>query len=83
MESDGRTVRVFTSSTFRGIHWERDWPVKVACPALREDLEMHRVHLVDTVTAIFNQIIERPEDEFDRGARRWKPRLLSEAGMLK
>jgi hypothetical protein len=42
-----RTVRVFISSTFRDMHAERDHLVKVVFPALREQLERHRVHLID------------------------------------
>ncbi len=42
-----RTVRVFTSSTFRDMHAERDYLVKVVFPELRERLEKHRVHLID------------------------------------
>jgi hypothetical protein len=42
-----KTVRIFISSTFRDMHAERDHLVKVVFPALREELEKHRVHLVD------------------------------------
>ncbi|MBI3269442.1 MAG: DUF4062 domain-containing protein [Planctomycetes bacterium] len=41
------TVRIFISSTFRDMHAERDHLVKVVFPALREQLEPHRIHLVD------------------------------------
>lgn len=47
MSNMWRTVRVFISSTFRDMHAERDYLVKVVFPALRERLERHRVHLVD------------------------------------
>ena len=47
MSAAWRTVRVFISSTFRDMHAERDYLVKVVFPALRERLEKHRVHLVD------------------------------------
>jgi len=42
-----KTVRVFISSTFRDMHAERDHLVKVVFPALREELEKYRIHLVD------------------------------------
>jgi WD40 repeat protein len=42
-----RTIRVFISSTFRDMHAERDYLVKVAFPALREKLAAHALHLVD------------------------------------
>jgi len=45
--SNWRTVRVFISSTFRDMHAERDHLVKVVFPALREQLEPYRVHLID------------------------------------
>ena len=47
MSATWKTVRVFISSTFRDMHAERDHLVKVVFPALREELEKHRVHLVD------------------------------------
>lgn len=47
MASPWRTVRVFISSTFRDMHAERDFLVKVVFPALRERLEKYRVYLVD------------------------------------
>jgi hypothetical protein len=47
MPSTWQTVRVFISSTFRDMHAERDHLVKVVFPALREELNKHRVHLVD------------------------------------
>ena len=47
MPSAEKQVRVFISSTFRDMHAERDHLVKVVFPALREELEKHRVHLVD------------------------------------
>ncbi len=42
-----QTVRVFISSTFRDMHAERDHLVKVVFPALREQLEKHRIDLID------------------------------------
>jgi len=42
-----KTVRVFISSTFRDMHAERDYLVKVVFPSLRERLEKYRIHLVD------------------------------------
>ncbi|GMW02383.1 MAG: hypothetical protein AMXMBFR84_35190 [Candidatus Hydrogenedentota bacterium] len=42
-----KTVRVFISSTFRDMHAERDYLVKVVFPRLRERLDPHRIHLVD------------------------------------
>ena len=47
MASGWRTVQVFISSTFRDMHAERDYLVKVVFPALRERLEKYRIHLVD------------------------------------
>lgn len=47
MPSTWNTIRVFISSTFRDMHAERDHLVKVVFPALREELEKHRIHLVD------------------------------------
>ncbi len=47
MTQDWKTVRVFISSTFRDMHSERDYLVKVVFPALRERLEPHRIHLID------------------------------------
>ena len=47
MATTWRTVRVFVGSTFRDMHAERDYLVKVVFPALREELEEHRVHLID------------------------------------
>ena len=47
MPGTWKTVRVFISSTFRDMHAERDHLIKVIFPALREELEKHRVHLVD------------------------------------
>src|SRR5262249_55859904 len=47
MSAPWRTVRVFISSTFRDMHAERDHLVKVVFPALREQLEPYRVHLID------------------------------------
>ena len=45
--SGWQTARVFISSTFRDMHAERDYLVKVVFPRLRERLEKYRVHLVD------------------------------------
>jgi hypothetical protein len=42
-----RTVRLFISSTFRDMHAERDYLVKVVFPDLRERLERHRIYLDD------------------------------------
>lgn len=41
------TVRVFISSTFRDMHAERDWLVKVVFPELRERLAKRNLYLVD------------------------------------
>lgn len=41
------TVRIFTSSTFRDMHAERDWLVKVVCPELRERMAKRNLYLVD------------------------------------
>jgi len=38
---------VFISSTFRDMHAERDYLVKVVFPELRERCAMRRLHLVD------------------------------------
>lgn len=42
-----RSVRVFISSTFRDMHAERDYLVKVVFPELRERMAQRRLHLVD------------------------------------
>lgn len=42
-----RTVRVFISSTFRDMHSERDWLVKVVFPELRERMAKRNLYLVD------------------------------------
>jgi hypothetical protein len=47
MPATWKTVRVFISSTFRDMHSERDYLVRVLIPDLRERLERHRVHLKD------------------------------------
>jgi len=47
MSAAWKTVRVFISSTFRDMHAERDYLVKVVFPALRERLERYRIHLID------------------------------------
>lgn len=47
MSSAWKTIKVFISSTFRDMHSERDYLVKVVFPQLREKLEKHRLHLVE------------------------------------
>ncbi|NQT15821.1 MAG: DUF4062 domain-containing protein, partial [Planctomycetes bacterium] len=47
MSATWRTVRVFISSTFRDMHAERDYLVKVTFPRLRQWCEERRLHLVD------------------------------------
>jgi nephrocystin-3 len=47
MTQTWRTVRVFISSTFRDMHAERDYLVKVVFPELRERCAERRLHLVD------------------------------------
>ena len=47
MATDWKSVRVFISSTFRDMNAERDYLIKVVFPALREQLEAYRVHLID------------------------------------
>lgn len=47
MASHWVTVRVFISSTFRDMHAERDFLVKVTFPRLRQWCEERRIHLVD------------------------------------
>jgi len=47
MAAAWRTVRVFISSTFRDMHAERDYLVRVVFPALREKLLPHRIYLDD------------------------------------
>ncbi|MGA2069561.1 MAG: DUF4062 domain-containing protein [Thermoguttaceae bacterium] len=47
MSAVWKTVRVFISSTFRDMHAERDYLVRVVFPELRERLERHRVYLID------------------------------------
>ncbi len=42
-----QTVRVFISSTFRDMHAERDWLVKVVFPELRERMAKRNLYLVD------------------------------------
>ena len=41
------TVRIFVSSTFRDMHAERDYLVRVVFPELRERCAKRRLHLVD------------------------------------
>jgi tetratricopeptide (TPR) repeat protein len=47
MAQPWRTVRVFISSTFRDMHAERDYLVKVVFSELRERCARRRLHLVD------------------------------------
>lgn len=47
MPTKWRTVRVFISSTFRDMHAERDYLVRVVFPSLREKLLPYRLHLND------------------------------------
>lgn len=47
MPATWKTARVFISSTFRDMHAERDYLVKVVFPKLRARLEQRRIHLVD------------------------------------
>ena len=47
MAQTWRTVRVFISSTFRDMHAERDWLVKVVFPELRERMAKRNLYLVD------------------------------------
>ena len=42
-----QTIRVFISSTFRDMHAERDYLVKVVFSRLRERLEKYRIHTED------------------------------------
>ena len=42
-----KTVRIFSSSTFRDMHAERDHLVKIAFPALRESLLKDGIYLDD------------------------------------
>jgi nephrocystin-3 len=41
------TVRIFISSTFRDMHAERDYLVRVVFPELQERCAEWRLHLVD------------------------------------
>lgn len=47
MTKHWQTIRVFISSTFRDMHSERDYLVKVVFPKLRERLEAYQFHLED------------------------------------
>ena len=47
MSRSWRTASVFISSTFRDMHAERDWLVRVVFPSIRERLLPHRIHLDD------------------------------------
>ena len=47
MAKTWQTVRVFISSTFRDMHAERDYLVKVTFPELRERMARRNLHLVD------------------------------------
>lgn len=40
-------IRVFVSSTFRDMHAERDYLVKIVFHALREKLEKYKLYLID------------------------------------
>lgn len=68
MTKKWRDVKVFISSTFRGMHAEQDQLVKVVFPELRARLEPHQSllielnrHLRANVTALNLQtIVKRP-----------------------
>lgn len=47
MATPWRTLRIFISSTFRDMHSERDYLVRVVFPELRERCAKRRLHLVD------------------------------------
>ena len=47
MAQTWRTVRIFISSTFRDMHAERDYLVRVVFPELRERCARRQLHLVD------------------------------------
>ena len=74
MPTAWRTVRVFISSTFRDMHAERDYLVKVVFPELRERCAKRQLHLVDMdlrwgVTeeeAEHGKVLEIILDEIDR-----------------
>ncbi len=42
-----KTIKVFISSTFHGMHSERDYLARIVFPELRERLSSTRIHLVD------------------------------------
>ena len=54
-----RTVRLFISSTFRDMHAERDYLVKVVFPDLRERIERHRIYLDDIGISLPKQLGRR------------------------
>ena len=74
MAQGWKTVRVFISSTFRDMHAERDYLVRVVFPELRERCARRRLHLVDVdlrwgVTeeeAEQGKVLEVILDEIDR-----------------
>ena len=74
MPTAWRTVRVFISSTFRDMHAERDYLVRVVFPELRERCAKRQLHLVDMdlrwgVTeeeAEHGKVLEIILDEIDR-----------------
>lgn len=47
MSQGWKSIRVFISSTFKDMHAERDYLIKVVFPHLRERLEKHRIELID------------------------------------
>ncbi len=47
MQSTWKTVRFFISSTFRDMHAERDYLVRIVFPRLREWCADHRIHIID------------------------------------
>jgi len=47
MATAWKTIKVFISSTFHGMHSERDYLAKIVFPELRDRLSTARIHLVD------------------------------------
>lgn len=47
MAQKWKTVRLFISSTFRGMYAERDHLVRFVFPELKEKCRKHRVNLID------------------------------------
>ncbi|TFH54346.1 MAG: DUF4062 domain-containing protein [Methanothrix sp.] len=47
MPSTWNTIRIFISSTFRDMHAERDYLVKVVFPELRERCAKRHLNLID------------------------------------